>query len=137
MAEFNDGKKESLLKWFKIKIELELFRKSRKIFFSEGEIWWASIGSNIGHEEDGKNEKFERPVLILKKFNNFLIFVVPLSSKLKEGDKYYYKLFCNYGFSSVLLSQARAISTKRLSRKKGAVDNHNLSKIRALIRDML
>lgn len=33
------------------------------------EIWWCSIGINVGDEEDGKNSMFERPVLIIKKFN--------------------------------------------------------------------
>ncbi len=25
------------------------------MFFNEGEIWWGSLGSNIGSEEEGKN----------------------------------------------------------------------------------
>ena len=32
--------------------------------FHEREIWWCSIGINLGDEQDGKNELFERPVLI-------------------------------------------------------------------------
>ncbi len=30
---------------------------------------WCSIGINVGDEEDGKNELYERPVLVIKKFN--------------------------------------------------------------------
>lgn len=50
------------------------------------------MGVNIGYEEDGKNEKFERPVLILKKFNQYLILVVPLSSKIKNNKYYFEKI---------------------------------------------
>ncbi len=43
--------------------------KERKLLFREGDVWWCSIGKNIGAEQDGKNEFFERPILIYKKFN--------------------------------------------------------------------
>lgn len=35
----------------------------------EREIWWCLIGHNIGSEQDGSYERFERPVIILKRFN--------------------------------------------------------------------
>ncbi len=31
--------------------------------FQEREIWWCSVGMNIGHEMDGKNQFYNRPVL--------------------------------------------------------------------------
>lgn len=37
--------------------------------FHEREIWWCSIGINLGDEQDGKNELFE---LIQDKLVNFL-----------------------------------------------------------------
>ncbi|MFA5871014.1 MAG: hypothetical protein WC842_03995 [Candidatus Paceibacterota bacterium] len=40
--------------------------REKVIFCNIREIWWCSLGVNIGSEEDGKNELFERPVLILK-----------------------------------------------------------------------
>jgi mRNA interferase MazF len=36
--------------------------------FQEREIWWCSVGVNIGHEMDGKNQFYNRPVLIVRKF---------------------------------------------------------------------
>ena len=32
--------------------------------FQEREIWWCSVGVNIGHEMDGKNQFYNRPVLM-------------------------------------------------------------------------
>ena len=40
------------------------YRDSLPPKFKERDIWWVSIGVNIGYEEDGKHEKYLRPVLI-------------------------------------------------------------------------
>jgi hypothetical protein len=32
-----------------------------------GDIWWASIGENVGSEINGKSRLFSRPVIIFKK----------------------------------------------------------------------
>ncbi|MEK9183120.1 MAG: hypothetical protein AAB849_01275 [Patescibacteria group bacterium] len=48
------------IEWTKIKIRIHI--SERVIYFREGEIWWASLGINIGHEQDGKNQNFERPI---------------------------------------------------------------------------
>ena len=47
-----------------------------------------TLGKNIGDEEDGKTEDFERPPLIFRKFNKNLLFILPLSSKIKENNEY-------------------------------------------------
>lgn len=63
-------------------------RTSRPPFFKEKEVWWLSIGVNIGYEEDGKGRNFARPVLILRKFNNQLFLGIPLSTKTKANIYY-------------------------------------------------
>jgi mRNA interferase MazF len=47
-------------------------RLAQPIFCRERDISWISLGLNIGDEEDGKGDFFERPVLVVKKFNNNL-----------------------------------------------------------------
>lgn len=42
--------------WNIIKKQIE--KTDKIVEFSETEIWWTSIGLNIGDEEDGKNEKY-------------------------------------------------------------------------------
>ena len=73
MEKINQKNRKNLdiIEWSKKKIEINNSNKYPR-FFKEREIWWASIGSNVGSEEDGKNNDFERPVLILKKFNKDL-----------------------------------------------------------------
>lgn len=61
-----------LLDWWRTMVVLRDERPSK--LFNEGEIWWCSIGMNIGVEIYGKGGRFTRPVLIFKKFtaNSFL-----------------------------------------------------------------
>jgi len=86
------------------------------VLFHEREIWWCSIGLNVGDEQDGKNELFERPVLVIRKFNKGLAWVLPLSSQDKTGP-YYFRLTHEDKNFTVILSQIRLISTKRFQRK--------------------
>ena len=90
-------------------------------FIHEREIWWCSLGLNIGDEEDGKNENFERPILVLKKFNRKIVLIIPLTTKIKENP--YYFSFTHDGVRfAVILSQIRLISTSRLSRRIRKID---------------
>ncbi len=86
-----------------------------ELVFHEREIWWCSIGINLGDEQDGKNEFFERPVLILKKFNKKVAWILPMSTKAKEGV-YYHSLNYDGRIFSVILSQLRLVSVKRFRR---------------------
>ena len=49
------------------------------------DVWWASLGHNIGVEVNGKNNSFERPVLVMKVFNADSLFAVPLTTTEREN----------------------------------------------------
>ena len=100
--------------WNKFKINLE--STISEVIFHESEIWWSAIGANLGHEEDGNGDLYERPVLILKKFNENLLIAIPLSTKIKEG-RFYVNFLDDKLSYSVLLSQTKVMSSKRLLRK--------------------
>ncbi len=106
--------------WNILKIHIESNLR-QSYFFIEREVWWCSIGFNIGEEENGKNTLFERPVLILKKFNSRICLIFPLSSKIKQGI-FYRTIYYNGRSQSVLLSQIKLISAKRLIRRIGKID---------------
>ena len=105
-------------------------------YVHEREVWWSSIGVNIGFEEDGKNEQFERPVLVLKKFNREVVLIVPLSSKVKKG-KYYINFTHKDIQFCALISQIRLISTKRLLRRMYTMSEREYGEIRNAVRSML
>lgn len=99
--------------WIEKKKAIE---ENHPVLFQEREVWWCSLGVNVGSEEDGKNEHFERPILILKKYSNNSFFAAPLSSKVKEGTYYARITFGNVA-ATVLLTQCRSMSPKRLDRR--------------------
>ncbi len=94
--------------------------KKYELVFHEREIWWCSLGKNLGDEQDGKNASFERPVIVIKKFNSRIAWVVPMSTKMKNG-KYYHSIFHNKAEKSVILSQLRLTSIKRFKRFIGKI----------------
>lgn len=97
-------------------------------FANQRDIWWCSIGVNVGTEEDGKNEIFERPGLVISVINKDTIRIAPLTSKIKN-DKH--NIAISYGETkgSVILSQVKTISTKRLSRKMTRLDKTQFEKV--------
>ena len=121
--------------WSKIKIGLEKIDLN-KIEFSETEIWWTSIGINLGDEEDGKNEKYERPVLVLKKFSNKLFIGLPLSTKVKEG-KFYINFKTETFEYSVLVSQLKVMSSKRLIRKINKLSRGRFNQVKEACKKLL
>ena len=94
-------------------------------FFYEREIWWCSIGVNVGSEQDGKNELFERPIIIIKKFSKDLVWAIPLT-RSSGNPKYTY---CLEKDSFVVLSQLKTLSSKRLLRKIGKIRKFTYYKI--------
>jgi mRNA interferase MazF len=108
----------------------------RDLFFYAGEIWWCSMGLNVGVEENGKNDNFERPMLIIKKFNADMVWILPLTTKEKQ-DKYHHKLDHKTIKSSVILSQIKAISTKRLLRRMGSVSESDFEEIISRVINLL
>ena len=89
-----------------------------KIMFCDRAIWWCSVGVNIGIEQDGKGKNFERPILILRKFNKYIFLGIPLTTKNKNLNlPFYFKLQGAKIESIAILSQIRLFSSKRLLRE--------------------
>jgi mRNA interferase MazF len=86
-------------------------------FYNEREIWWCSLGVNVGFEQDGTGQKFDRPVLVIKGFNKNTFLCVGLTGKKKTGKYYFYLGKIEGRDSTAVLSQIRVIDTKRLIRK--------------------
>lgn len=112
--------------WNKIKKHIN--KRDINSFYYPREIWWCSLGLNVGSEEDGKNELYERPVLIIKVFNKKMARVIPLTSLEKE-DRNHFSITFLENKRSVKLSQLKTISTQRLSRKLGVLDHFQFEKV--------
>src|SRR6266404_730808 len=58
-------------------------------FYRSREIWWCSLGVNIGFEQDGTSHDQQRPVLILKGFSREVCLVVPLTTSKKKNPYHF------------------------------------------------
>jgi mRNA interferase MazF len=114
--------------WNSFKKKLDAAAPRYDLFFVEREVWWCALGINVGVESNGKNHRFERPVLIIKKFNGEMVWVLPLTSKQKSSPNYQ-QVSHDDGISWVYLSQIKTISTKRLLRKIGMIGERDFLEI--------
>lgn len=107
------------------------------LWFKEKEIWYASLGENIGFEEDGKGTRFTRPVLVLRKFNQKICLIVPLTSKPKHG-KFYFSFDGKTGkISTAILNQLRTVDSTRLLYKIGKISAQDFYKIKIEIQKIV
>ncbi len=127
-----ERQKEKILQWFHnwavLKPKIHFSAQEPGLYFRERQIWWTSIGQNIGSEENGKNKNFERPVLVFKKFNKDVFLGMPISTKIKIGDYRY--VFVQNGKQFCLnTSQMRVMSSKRLLRLIGRMQQVDYANI--------
>ena len=114
-------------RWNEVKKSLSKRKNPPSI--KEGEVWWHAAGKNIGVEVNGKDLKFARPVLILKKMSRLGFLGIPLTSQYHQGEWYVRFDFLNKTqFAN--LSQARTMSTLRLYNKMGTVPDSDLELVR-------
>ena len=104
-------------------------KRVKKLYVKEREVWWCMLGVNVGQEIDGKHQIFERPVLIIKVISRETFFVLPLTTKGKE-DRDHRMIKTKKMVSFVKLSQARVVSSKRLSRKVDTVPDELFKEIK-------
>ena len=92
-------------------------------------MWWCSIGVNLGHEQDGKGTYFNRPVLVIKKFNNRLFWGVPLTTQIKD-NKYYHRFTLRGKEQCAMLTHLRLYDAQRLSDRMNRLSENEFSEIK-------
>ena len=111
------------------------------VLFYEREVWWCTVGTNIGVEIDGKHELFLRPAVVIRKFNKYMTLIVPTTTQDKS-NKYYFPVSGDDGKKyTACLSQIKTISSKRLFRKIGTISETDyqslLEKVAKIVRGVL
>lgn len=112
--------------------------KEKWVFFHEREIWFCHIGENIGFEQDGRGDDFLRPIIILKKFNNDILWCIPLTN-VKKKDKPFYFIFSFHDKeeTTAILSQIRLIDARRLAYKIGYISEEDFRLLKTKIKQLL
>ncbi len=122
------------LEWIGLKEKLDAIIHKAP-YVSEGEIWWASLGENVGAEINGKSQYFSRPVIILRKLSHNFYFVIPVTSQIKSGN-WYVTVKQENKEMMACLHQARSIDYRRLSNKIGELDESDFEKIKVGFRKL-
>jgi len=125
-------------KWNNVKKEIN--KKENFVGFKEREIFWLRLGKNIGSEEFGKGNEFQRPVIIIKKLTKDLFFGVPLTSKIKNGSYFYtfqYKDKKNkIHHNTAMILQLRVFDKKRLMSRIGTMPKEDFETLLEMIREL-
>jgi mRNA-degrading endonuclease toxin of MazEF toxin-antitoxin module len=112
----------SLLDWWKTSVLIG--NRKTAPSFKEGEIWWCSLGINIGVEIFGKGKDFSRPVVIFKKIGNNSFLGIPLTTQMKNGN-WYVRVFYGGVEQRAILSQIRIFDERRLIKRLGTLSYRN------------
>ena len=128
--------KKDFRKWHDKKTRID--ELPQRPFFHVREIWFSYVGANVGVEQNGSEEEFLRPVVILRKFNNESFWAIPLT-KAKKTDRMH-----NFAFtflpgieSAANLSQLRLIDARRLSRKIGEISESDFAELAKRLKALL
>lgn len=112
--------------WIKVKKKVHFKNKIPQI--AEGEVWWCSMGKNVGIEINGKSETFSRPAIIFKKLSRLGFLAIPLSTQPHRGD--WYVPFKFRGKDEIaVLSQIKIMSVARLYTRLGQIDETDFEKV--------
>ncbi|MEK7658251.1 MAG: type II toxin-antitoxin system PemK/MazF family toxin [Patescibacteria group bacterium] len=131
-----DDLKGKFNSWNIKKQEIHFSDRTEDIYFKEGQIWWCSVGQNVGSESFGKGEYFMRPILIIKKLSSDLCIALPLTSKKKTGTWFEEITFAGEKIC-VLLYQIRTFNKKRFQRKMGELDQKYFMRVKEKLEALL
>ena len=129
---------EDFDKWNIVKKRAHINNNS--VGFKERDIFWLRLGQNIGSEEFGKGNEYQRPVIIVKKLTSQLFFGIPLSTVLKDGTYFYTFTYTDKkGVSrtnSAMLLQLKAFDKKRLMGRIGMMPKEDFNALVERIRKL-
>jgi mRNA-degrading endonuclease toxin of MazEF toxin-antitoxin module len=113
-------------------IDKRSFRFSRN-----REIWWCSLGINVGFEQDGTGEKYDRPVLIIKSLNRYVCIIVPITTSQETGLHRISIGILNKKECYAVISQLRLIDARRLKNKIKTLNQELFDPIENATKDLL
>lgn len=127
--------KKDFNNWAEIKKKLHENEVVR--LYHAREVWWCSLGVNVGFEQDGDGAEYQRPVLVLKGLSKNTCLVIPLTTSAHKHPMRISLGEIAGKEASAIISQMRVIDTKRLEEKVGFINKEIFETIRKAVRDML
>lgn len=119
---------DKLKQWHRIKNNL--IENSRQIYFHEREIWWCSLGKNVGFEQNGKGREFTRPIVVLHRLSLDTCLAIPLTTSKNRKNLFSLgKVVETNQESFAMLEQIRLIDAKRFGKKICVLDSQSFKKL--------
>lgn len=106
------------------------------LFYRAREIWWCYVGINVGSEQNGSQDKFLRPVVIVHAFGKNSCLVVPLTTSTKSHPLRIPIGTVSEQNATALLSQIRVVDTKRLLQKITVLDKEYFDKVTKTLKSL-
>ena len=123
--------------------DFDKWNEKKKIMQSENvrlytvrEIWWCRFGVNIGVEQDGKNEWFTRPCVIIRGFGPSACLVAPLTTSKRKHQMRVDIGIVDEEQAKVNISQIRVIDTRRLWVKIGFLNKEKFAELRKALKKL-
>jgi mRNA interferase MazF len=107
-------------------------KEEKAVDFHERELWWCSIGVNVGREQQSQTGDFSRPVLIVRRFTSEIFWGIPLTTKIKD-EKFRYRISIGGQENDALLFHMRSYDRRRLVRKIGMLSEEDFQAIVELL----
>lgn len=113
-------------KWNSTKKDIN--NKKFNLKFRSRDIYFMSVGQNIGSETYGKGDEFLRPVLVYKKLSKETFLGIPLTSKEKSGT-YFFNFNLKGKRSTASFNQMRVFDIKRIKFYYGEIGCNTFSNL--------
>ena len=121
--------------WNNLKKQLD--SKEEIITFYQGNIYFMSIGMNIGRESYGKDNLFLRPVLVYKKLTSTTFLGIPLTSKEKNGSYFFQFSYKKNKKSTAMLHQMRVFDIRRTEYLSGKINKNTYQNLEIKVNEFM
>ena len=114
--------------WLSVKSSLDTATHKPPLF-REREVWWGSVGENVGVEISGKGHHLVRPVLILRKLDAFSFIGLPTTSTSRAGS-WFINLKIRDLDTTVILSQVRHFDYRRMENLMITISDEDFTRVK-------
>ena len=118
-------------------VKKNIAKKEIILKFRPRDIFFMSVGQNVGGEIYGKDKLFLRPVLVYKKLTKTTFLGIPLTSKIKEGSYFFQFNYKQNKISTALFHQMRVFDIKRADYFSGRIKFSDFQKLKDKLKEFI
>ena len=117
-------------------IEKKNANNNKGRYYHEREVWWCTLGVNIGYEQDGLGRSFQRPVLVIKGLSSNTCVVAPLTTSESTHPMRISLGEINGKRAFVIISQLRVVDTRRFTERLHVLNKEIFDGVQKAVRKL-